>query len=86
MTKNHYLQVLQVLTNHCIYSPEQDYSLSLHDESFGNYEHYTIELFSNHSPSSFHDGFVRFFCEVAAVVDVSLSFRSKHGVCICRFY
>lgn len=86
MTKNQYLQVLQVLTNHPVYSPEQDYSLSLHNESFGKYECYTIELFSNKSYGSFHDGFASFFCEVAKVLNVSLRFKSKHGVCICRFY
>lgn len=86
MTKAKYLQVLQILTNHPIYSLEHDYSLSLHNESFEEYERFTIELFSNNSYGSFHDGFARFFCEVASVVCVSLSFRSKHGVCICRFY
>ena len=86
MTKTTFENLKGILTSDHTYAAGTSYSLSLSEHVYDDFEYRTITCFSNRSNGSFHDGFARFFCEVAHLLDVSCSFRSLHGVCVVRFY
>jgi len=86
MNKQTFENVKTVLTTHRYYANETDYSLSLNNHSFDDFEYYRIEVYSNNERGSFHDGFASFFCNVAKIVGCSCSFRSENNVCVCVFY
>ena len=86
MNKQTFENVKTILTTHRYYANETDYSLSLHNLSFEQYEHYNIMVFSNRENGSFHDGFASFFCNVAKIAGCSCAFRSTNNVCVCVFY
>lgn len=86
MTKTTFENLKKVLTSDNVYAAGVDYSISLYEVCFSDFEYRGITVFSNRPDGSFHDGFARFFCEVANVLGCACSFRSKHGVCVCKFY
>lgn len=86
MTKETFEMVKQILTTHPTWSNDTDYSLSLQDCSFDDYEYFRITVFSNSPKGSFHDGFAMFFCQVAEVCGCACSFRSINDVCVCCYY
>lgn len=86
MNKKTFEMVKQILTTHPSWSNDTDYSLSLQDVSFDDFEYFRIEVFSNCPFGSFHDGFAKFFCQVAEICGCSCSFKSKNNVCVCCFY
>lgn len=86
MDKKTFENLKKVLTSNRAYAASTSYSLSLSEMVWGDYVYRTITIFSNYEDGSFHDGYARFFAEVASVLGCNCSFRSKHGVCVCRFY
>lgn len=86
MDKTTFENLKKVLTSDLVYAADVRYSLSLYEICYEDFEYRSITVFSNRPDGSFHDGFARFFCEVAHVLGVACSFRSRLGVCVCRFY
>lgn len=86
MTKTNFENLKKVLTSDHVYAADVRYSLSLCEIIYEDFEYRSITVFSNRPDGSFHDGFARFFCEVANVLGIACSFRSQNGVCVCRFY
>lgn len=86
MTKETFEKIFKVLTSHNIYSNGTDYSISLYESIWEDFEYRTITCFPNSAVGSFHNGYARFFCDIAAIYDCSCSFRSKHNVCVVKFY
>lgn len=86
MTKTIFENLIKVLTSDNVYAADVCYSLSLCEICYKDFEYRSLTVFSNRPDGSFHDGYARFFCEVANVLGCACSFRSKHGVCICKFY
>lgn len=86
MNKQTFENVKNILTTHRYYANESDYSLSLSEHTFDDFEYYRIDVYSNDNHGSFHDGFAMFFCEVARIAGCACSFRSENNVCVCKFY
>lgn len=86
MNKQTFEHVKTILTTHPIWANDTDYSLSLTEHTYDEFEYYRIEVYPNNARGSFHDGFAMFFCQVAEVTGCSCSFASEHGACVCRFY
>lgn len=86
MNKQTFEHVKTILTTHPLWANDNDYSLSLFETAFDDFEYYRIVAYPNNDRGSFHDGFASFFCHVAEVVGCSCSFRSENNVCVCRFY
>ena len=86
MTKRNFEMVKQILTTHPVWANDTDYSLSLINVSFEEFDYFRIIVFPNSPSGSFHDGFASFFCHVAEVCGCACSFRSENNVCVCKFY
>lgn len=86
MNKQTFEMVKSILTTHCTYSNETDYSLSLIDRSYADFEYLSIDIYSNSTFGSFHDGYASFFCKVADICGCSVSFKSINNVCVAHFY
>lgn len=86
MNKQTFENVKTILTTHRYYANETDYSLSLSEHTFDDFEYYRITVYSNNERGSFHDCFASFFCKVTAIAGCSCSFRSVNNVCVCVFY
>lgn len=86
MTKTTFENLKKILTSHRVYANGTDYSLSLYETIWDDFEYRYIMCFPNSHIGSFHDGYARFFCEVADILGCSCSFSSVHGVCVVKFH
>lgn len=86
MTKTTFENLKKILTSDRAYAANTDYSVSLCEAIYDDFEYRSIDCFPSSPTGSFHDGFARFFVEIASVLQCSCSFKSKHGVCIAHFY
>ena len=86
MKKEMQNKVFEILTSHQVYGNGTDFSISMQGFAYDDFEYYSITLFPNNAMGSFHDGYAEFFISVARVLGCSCSFRSLHGVCVCKFY
>ncbi len=86
MKRETFEMVKSILTTHQCWANGTDYSLSLQELVFDDFEYYRIECYPNGTTKSFHDGFASFFCNVAQICNCSCSFRAVNDTCVCYFY
>ena len=86
MTKTTFENLKKVLTSDHVYAAGTSYSISLHETVWRDFDYRYVMCFPNSANGSFHDGYARFFCEVADLLGCCCSFRSLHGVCVAKFH
>lgn len=86
MTKTTFENLKKILTSNHPYAAGTYYSVSLCEVISDDWEYRSIDCFPSNSTGSFHDGFARFFVDIASVLHCSCSFKSQYGVCVAHFY
>ena len=85
MTKKQLRGLVDCLANVCTYNTSQDYSLSIQESSFKDYDSGKLLVFLNDSNAAFCTSDISLLLGLAEAWNVSLYFETVNGVTVAKY-